>query len=257
MLTLLGSVRSSLAQRLSVSDNRVALLLTALNLVLIPLLPVAGLVIDQVGVEHGLIAGSLLAAVALSLLALRETLTGALSAVVLIGAAVALLLTGSTVLMPAAFFDAKAPAAVNLGHVFVGLGAVLVLAWEAPTMTSAKLEIILFLIGIGFGPTAPLTQVALQNIVPIQDLGAGLGTMNFARTLVGSILIAIFGAIILAKAPLGAPAGTLSQSFLGSASVSTFALVFFAIAATLAVAFLSLFLLEEKPLEATHPGLRR
>jgi EmrB/QacA subfamily drug resistance transporter len=144
-----------------------------------------------------------------------------------------------------------------LCFLIVGLGAVLVLASEAATMTSAKLEIILFLIGIGFGPTAPLTQVALQNIVPIQDLGAGLGTMNFARTLVGSILIAIFGAIILAKTPLGAPAGTLSHSFLGSASVSTFALVFFVIAATLAVAFLSLFLLEEKPLEATHPGLRR
>src|SRR5580704_5806748 len=138
----------------------------------------------------------------------------------------------------------------------VGLGAVLVLASEAATMTSAKLEIILFLIGIGFGPTAPLTQVALQNIVPIQDLGAGLGTMNFARTLVGTILIAIFGAIVLAKAPVAAPAGTLSRSFLGSASVATFATVFFAIAGTLAVAFLSLILLEEKPLEATHPGSR-
>jgi EmrB/QacA subfamily drug resistance transporter len=92
----------------------------------------------------------------------------------------------------------------------IGVGAVLLLAFSADTMTSAKFEIILFLIGIGFGPTAPLTQVALQNIVPIQDLGAGLGTMNFARTLVGTILIAVFGAILLAKAPVGAPAGTLS-----------------------------------------------
>ena len=45
-------------------------------------------------------------------------------------------------------------------------------------MTSAKLEIILFLIGIGFGPTAPLTQVALQNTVSIHNLGAGLGTID-------------------------------------------------------------------------------
>jgi hypothetical protein len=62
---------------------------------------------------------------------------------------------------------------------------------------------------------------------------------------------------LLAKAPVGAPAGTLSQSFLGGASLATFAAVFLAIAGTLAVAFLSLILLEEKPLEATHPGTRR
>jgi hypothetical protein len=49
----------------------------------------------------------------------------------------------------------------------------------------------------------------------------------------------------------------LSQSFLGGASLATFAAVFFAIAGTLAVAFLSLILLEEKPLEATHPSARR
>src|SRR3984885_4503173 len=86
----------------------------------------------------------------------------------------------------------------------VGVGAVLALALSVSTMTSEKFEIILFLIGIGFGPTAPLTQVALQNTVSFYDLGAGLGTMNFARTLVGTILIAVFGAIVLAKAPIGA-----------------------------------------------------
>src|SRR5262249_47860875 len=102
--------------------------------------------------------------------------------------------------------------------------------------------------GIGFGPTAPLTQVALQNTVPVHDLGAALGSMNFVRTLVATIMIAIFGAIILANAPVGARGGTLSQSFLGSASMATFSVVFLAIAVTLAASFLSLFLLEEKPL---------
>jgi EmrB/QacA subfamily drug resistance transporter len=139
----------------------------------------------------------------------------------------------------------------------VGIGAVFALAFSAGSMTSRKFEIILFLIGIGFGPTAPLTQVALQNTVHMRDLGAGLGTMNFTRTLVSTILIAIFGAIVLARAPVGAAGGTLSQSFLGNASLSTFATVFFAIAATLAVAFLSVILLEEKPLEEAPPGSRR
>jgi EmrB/QacA subfamily drug resistance transporter len=143
-----------------------------------------------------------------------------------------------------------------LCFLFVGVGAVVALAMCADTMTSGKFEIILFLIGIGFGPTAPLTQVALQNTVSIHDLGAALGTMNFARTLVGAVLIAIFGAIVLANVPAGAPSDTLSHGVLAGTSVATFAAVFLAIAGTLAVAFLSLILLEEKPLEATHPGSR-
>jgi hypothetical protein len=53
---------------------------------------------------------------------------------------------------------------------------------------------------------------------------------------------------VLANALVGARAGTLSQSFLGGASVATFSIVFLAIAATLAASFLALFLLEEKPL---------
>jgi MFS family permease len=143
----------------------------------------------------------------------------------------------------------------------VGIGAVVVLAFSAGSMTSRKFEIILFLIGVGWGPTAPLTQVALQNTVPSHDLGAALGTMNFVRTLIATIMVAIFGAIVLAKAPVGAPPGSLSHSlsnsFLGAASAETFAAVFFAAAVTLSVAFLSIVLLEEKPLGDAQPGTGR
>jgi MFS family permease len=128
------------------------------------------------------------------------------------------------------------------------IGTVITLALSVDSMTPQKFEILLLLIGVGWGPTAPLTQVALQNTVPAHDLGAGLGTMNFARTLVGTILVAIFGAIILAQAPVGAAGGTLGHNFLGGASLAAFAMVFFAVAASLAVAFVSVILLEEKPL---------
>jgi hypothetical protein len=130
----------------------------------------------------------------------------------------------------------------------IGVGAVVALALTAERMTSLRFEIILLLIGFGFGPTAPLTQVALQNAVPVRDLGAALGTMNFTRTLIATIMIAIFGAVVLAHAPVGARGGTMSQNFLGSVSVTTFSAVFFAIAAMLAASFLAIFLLEEKPL---------
>jgi MFS family permease len=130
----------------------------------------------------------------------------------------------------------------------VGVGAVVALALSADSMTSPRFEIILLLIGIGFGPTAPLTQVALQNTVPLHDLGAALGTMNFVRTLIATILIAVFGAVVLAHAPVGAEPGTLSADFLGSATVATFSAIFFTIAAVLAASFLAIFLLEEKTL---------
>ena len=90
-----------------------------------------------------------------------------------------------------------------LCFLFVGVGAVIALALSAGAMTSLRFEIVLLLIGVGFGPTAPLTQIALQNTVPLHDLGAALCTMNFVRTLIATILIAIFGAIVLAHAPVG------------------------------------------------------
>ncbi len=81
--------------------------------------------------------------------------------------------------------------------------------------------------------------------------------MNFVRTLVATILIAIFGAIVLADAPAGAAPDTLGRHFLGGASAATFAAVFVAIAGTLAVAFLSVILLEEKPLQEAPSAPRR
>jgi MFS family permease len=136
-----------------------------------------------------------------------------------------------------------------LCFLLVSIGAVVTLALSVGNMTPIKFEILLVLIGLGWGPSAPLTQVALQNCVAHRDLGAALGTMNFARTLVSTILVAIFGAIVLAQAPVGAAGGTLGHDFLGTASLQTFATVFLAMAGTLCVAFLSLILLEEKPLE--------
>jgi hypothetical protein len=96
----------------------------------------------------------------------------------------------------------------------------------------------------------------LQNTVPIRHLGAAIGTMNFVRTLMGTILVAVFGAIVLNGVSLGAPADTLGQRVLAATSAATFATVFFAAAGALMIAFLAMVLLEEKPLEATVPDGR-
>src|SRR5215469_10626002 len=125
----------------------------------------------------------------------------------------------------------------------IGVGAVVALALAAENMTALKFEIILLLIGIGFGPTAPLTQVALQNTVAVHHLGAAIGTMSFCRTLVGTIIVAIFGAIVLAGVPGGT--GILSA---GGTSISAFVTVFLGVAGALTVTLVALILLEEKPL---------
>jgi MFS family permease len=134
---------------------------------------------------------------------------------------------------------------------FVGIGAVIALALSAATMTALQFEIILFLIGVGYGPTAPLTQVVLQNTVSIHHLGSAIGTMNFVRTLTSTVLVAVFGAIVLAAVPIGAAGDSLGQRVIAGTSVTAFTIVFFAAAAALAVSQLAMILVEEKPLEST------
>ncbi len=134
----------------------------------------------------------------------------------------------------------------------IGVAAILALSFSVSVMTPLKFEIILFLIGIGFGPTPPLTQVALQNTVPGRDLGAAIGTMNFTRSLAGTMIVAIFGAIVLTTVP----AGTLGAQVAAGTSMISFADVFLVAAATLAIALVSVLLLEEKPLLETLPGSR-
>ncbi|MGA8612326.1 MAG: MFS transporter [Xanthobacteraceae bacterium] len=136
----------------------------------------------------------------------------------------------------------------------IAVAALLALAYTADTMTPLKFEIILFLIGVGLGPTAPLTQVVLQNTVSTNHLGAAIGTMNFTRVLGGTILVAVFGAVVLVgvQAP---EAGAAGHGFSG-ASIKAFSEIFFAGAATLMIAFVAMLLLEEKPLQATMPAAR-
>jgi MFS family permease len=141
--------------------------------------------------------------------------------------------------------------ALPILFLFVAVGAALALAYSASSMTPLKFEIILLLIGVGFGPTAPLTQVALQNTVAVHHLGTAIGTMSFCRTLVGTIIVAIFGAIVLA----GVPGGTGTLSAAGT-SIGPFVTVFLGVAGALIITLVALILLEEKPLASAMPATR-
>ena len=119
--------------------------------------------------------------------------------------------------------------------------------WHADDMTLPWFELTLLAIGVGFGPLPSLTAVAMQNVVARHQLGIAVGTMNFCRNLYATMLIAVFGAIVLAGGPAGQP---LSAAIADGAAhpADSFRRVFLTAAASMTVALIAIILLEEKPL---------
>ena len=130
-----------------------------------------------------------------------------------------------------------------LAGLVIAIMSVMTLALAVDRLTALEFEVLLALIGIGFGPVPPICSIVLQNTVAIHQFGTAVGTMNFSRTLYSTMLIAVFGAIVLT----GVPAGTTAA--LGAAAADGFRRVFFAAAASLTIAFVGLVLLEERPLK--------
>ena len=125
----------------------------------------------------------------------------------------------------------------------IAIAALIVLAWRAHDVSLIEFEILLVVIGIGFGGLPPLSATVLQNSVSISTFGTAVATMQFSRNLYCTMMVAAFGAIVIAG-PLEA----------GAAAYSTegFARIFYAAAASFALALFAVILVEEEPLQATH-----
>jgi len=131
----------------------------------------------------------------------------------------------------------------------IAITGTLVLAWRAATLTPLEFQIILGTIGIGFGGIAPLSTVVLQNSVATHQFGTAVGTMNFSRSLYGTILVAIFGAIVLGRlSPAGLEAAATASSAAGAAR--GFSIIFVAAALSFAAALLAVVLMKQRPLQA-------
>jgi EmrB/QacA subfamily drug resistance transporter len=136
----------------------------------------------------------------------------------------------------------------------LSIASIATLAWRVDSLDLISFEVLLALIGLGFGPIPGLSQTALQNTVPRHQLGISVGTMNFTRNLLGTMLVAIFGAIVAAGSagmgsgqPMpGGLGGTLAHD--AELAAQAFSRVFFATACTLTVALIAIVVLEEKPL---------
>src|SRR5437588_8871071 len=83
VLALVGSLKLTLAKRLNIGEDRVGGLLSALHLAFIPMMPLAGLLIDRVDVRVVLIAGCVLTALGFYTLAVQATYRAALISLLL------------------------------------------------------------------------------------------------------------------------------------------------------------------------------
>jgi EmrB/QacA subfamily drug resistance transporter len=134
----------------------------------------------------------------------------------------------------------------------VAILATTTLAWQSEALTPLQFQVLIGLIGVGFGPLAPVSTVSLQNAVLPHQFGIAIGAMNFTRSLCTTMLIAACGALVLSGTALDpaalAPGGggaTAAQAHL----VSGFRWVFVAATASMVLSFVCLLMLEEKPLE--------
>jgi predicted MFS family arabinose efflux permease len=140
--------------------------------------------------------------------------------------------------------------ALPIAGLMLSIASTAALATWVESLDLLSFEVLLILIGIGFGPAPGLAQVALQNNVARHQLGISVGTMNFTRNLLATMLVATFGAIVAASIAVGGSnAGGALGGPLDHAAVEAFRRVFFGVTGTLAVALIAVLLLEEKPLQ--------
>lgn len=154
-LALFGRLKSAVAQRQAVSfvasSHRE---MRALHIVLIPLVLLSGVLLDLYGARTILVVGSVMLSVGLVALSLRTTYPHVLIAILLAAFGASAVGTASTVLMLRAFFvPEETSASLNLGYVFIALGALL-----TPVVTDILLETI--------NPRRTLSVFALLSLMP-------------------------------------------------------------------------------------------
>jgi EmrB/QacA subfamily drug resistance transporter len=128
----------------------------------------------------------------------------------------------------------------------IAIAALLVLAWRARDVSLLEFELLLAVVGLGFGGLPPLSATVLQNSVSISTFGTAVATMQFSRNLYCTMMVAAFGAIVLTGPQEAGAAVAVDYSAEG------FVRIFYAAAVSFAVALLTVILIEAKPLQTTH-----
>ena len=139
---------------------------------------------------------------------------------------------------------------VPLVGLVLSIAALVPLALAPTGFSPAAALGLIALAGLGLGPTFPFTIVVVQNAVAMHQLGVATGTMNFFRALGSTFIVAGFGAIVLAGAPVirGVSAGAVLT---GVDAAEAFRWVFAAAALCLTIALACILALEERPLRGS------
>jgi MFS family permease len=141
----------------------------------------------------------------------------------------------------------------------LAIASVSALALWVDKITPVGFEVLLFVLGVGFGPMPSMTAVAMQNVVERHQLGIAIGTMNFCRNLFSTMLVALLGAIVLAVTTSLTPGGGELGGALApdaAQAAQAFSRVFYVIAGCLATAYVALVMIEERPLRTREDELR-
>ncbi len=141
---------------------------------------------------------------------------------------------------------------VPLVGLVVSIAALVPLALAPTGLSPAAALVLIALVGLGLGPTFPFTVVVVQNAVAPHQLGIATGTMNFFRALGSTFIVAGFGAIVLAGAPV--MRGVSASAALAATDAGhAFRWVFAAAILCLLIALACILALEERPLRGSSP----
>jgi MFS family permease len=138
--------------------------------------------------------------------------------------------------------------------VFLALSATVALGFVAGRFGLVAIEALLTVIGFGFGTVPPVATVSLQNAVAWEQLGAATASLNFVRSLSGTTLVGVFGAILAAKLGTNVLQGTAAAAAtIGERTVlaDTFQIIFLGASAGFALSLVALWRLEERPLRTS------
>ncbi len=141
----------------------------------------------------------------------------------------------------------KAPPLLGLGAGFLAaLGAAFMMKAGAGR-SLLSLNALLAVTTFGIGAMLPIATVSVQNAVDSRDLGTATASMQFFRQLAAAAIVALFAALAIGggRAQL---LEDLKTSADGAALLSSFRLVFLALAVCVGLSFVFLARMEERPL---------
>ena len=216
VFSLIGAVKIKLAQKLGIDDAKVGGLISTLMFTSIFVVLFIGPLVDAWGHKPFAILGFLLCGVAIFMLGMARSYGSAVVACVLLGVGGMCVNTVGNTLLSIVLFEGKnAPAALNLGNMFFGLGAFMTpflaifLVNRIGLLKTVSIIALVVLVGIIFAFPAGYPELSAGGF----DLGLAFG-------LLGNPIVLVAALALFCYVGLEASMGGWITTFLTSIGVS-------------------------------------